>query len=73
MKNKIDEMLSTYGLNVESSILPLLGDIMDENEIRECCWQVLHTYSDLKKEDWIIGIEGLAIKLKFQISSVIKT
>lgn len=58
MKNKIDEMLSTYGLNVESSILPLLGDIMDENEIRECCWQVLHTYSDLKKEDWIIGIEG---------------
>ena len=58
MKNKIDEMLSTYGLNVESSILPLLGDIMAENEIRECCWQVLHTYPDLKKEDWIIGIEG---------------
>ncbi|WP_257720570.1 hypothetical protein [Pedobacter sp. PACM 27299] len=27
MKNKIDEMLSTYGLNVESSILPLLADI----------------------------------------------
>ncbi len=29
-----------------------------EEEIREYCRRVLQTYSDLKKEDWIIGIEG---------------
>jgi hypothetical protein len=58
MKNKIDEMLSMYGLTDESSILPLLDDFMDEEEVREYCWRVLRNYPDLKKEDWLIGIEG---------------
>lgn len=57
MKSKIEEMLSTYGLSEECSILPLLNNFSDE-EIRNYCWEVLYTYSDLKKEDWIIGIEG---------------
>jgi len=58
MKNKIDEMLATYGLSEESSILPMLDNFKDEEEIREYCWHVLHSYPDLKKEDWIIGMEG---------------
>ena len=58
MKSKTDEMLSSYGLSKQCSILPLLDNFMDEDEIRIYCWQVLRTYSDLKKEDWIIGIEG---------------
>ncbi|WP_132225998.1 hypothetical protein [Pedobacter sp. ok626] len=57
MINKIDEMLTEYDLTKEGSILPMLDDF-DEEEIREYCWKVLHTYPDLKKEDWIIGIEG---------------
>jgi len=57
MINKIDEMLTEYDLTNEGSILPMLDDF-DEEEIREYCWKVLHTYSDLKKEDWIIGLEG---------------
>ncbi len=57
MENKIDEMLSTYGLNKESSILPMLENLTDD-EIRACCWEVLRSYPDLKKEDWIIGLEG---------------
>ncbi|WP_017496465.1 hypothetical protein [Flavobacterium sp. WG21] len=58
MKSKIDKMLSSYGLSEACSILPLLDNFMDEDDIRNYCWQVLHAYSDLKKEDWIIGIEG---------------
>jgi hypothetical protein len=54
----IDEMLLKYGLTNESSILPMLDDFSDEREVREYCWQVLRTYPDLTKEDWIIGIEG---------------
>ncbi|WP_144008859.1 hypothetical protein [Pedobacter africanus] len=57
MKNKIDEMLSVYGLRDENSILPMLDDFSEE-EIRAYCWQVLRSYPELKKEDWIIGIEG---------------
>lgn len=51
-------MLEEYGLSNESSILPMLDSFLDDEEIREYCWNVLHSYSDLKKEDWIIGIEG---------------
>lgn len=51
-------MLLTYGLSAECSILPMLDDFKDEGEIREYCWQVLRSYPDLKKEDWIIGMEG---------------
>lgn len=58
MTNRIDEMLTKYKLSRESSILPMLVDFKDEEEIREYCRRVLQTYSDLKKEDWIIGIEG---------------
>ena len=58
MTNEIDEMLSAYGLSKKDSILPLLDDFSDEEEVRKYCWAVLHCYSDLKKEDWIIGIEG---------------
>lgn len=58
MANRIDEMLSSYGLTQEGSILPLLNDFRDEEEIREYCWKVLKTYPDLKKEDWFIGMEG---------------
>lgn len=58
MKSKIDEMLLTYGLSEECSILPMLEDFEDEEEIRKSCWQVLRSYPDLKKEDWIIGMEG---------------
>lgn len=58
MANKIDEMLSQYKLDKEVSILPLLDDFKDEEEIREYCWKVLRTYPDLKKEDWFIGMEG---------------
>jgi len=58
MKSKINEMLLTYGLSEECSILPMLDSFNDEEEIRKYCWRVLNTYSDLKKEDWIIGIEG---------------
>jgi hypothetical protein len=35
MKNEIDEMLSMYGLIDESSILPMLNDFKDEEEVRE--------------------------------------
>ncbi|SMD11734.1 hypothetical protein SAMN04488101_11474 [Pedobacter nyackensis] len=49
MKNKIDEMLSTYGLSEESSILPMLDNFLDEEEIREYCWRVLNTYPRFKK------------------------
>jgi hypothetical protein len=58
MKNKIEEMRSAYGLSEEGSLLTILDDFKDENEIREYCWMVLRTYSDLKKEDWLIGLEG---------------
>lgn len=51
-------MLEEHGLSNESSILPMLDGFLNEEEIREYCWSVLHTYSDLKKEGWIIGIEG---------------
>lgn len=50
-------MLLTYGLSEEGSILPMLDNFTEE-EIREYCWQVLRSYPDLKKEDWIIGMEG---------------
>jgi hypothetical protein len=36
----------------------ILGDEAPERNDREYCRRVLQTYSDLKKEDWIIGIEG---------------
>lgn len=58
MKSKIDEMLSDYGLTNEESIFTLLNDFMSEEEVRKYCWQILHSYPDLKKEDWIIGMEG---------------
>lgn len=58
MKNKIDEMLSTYGLTEENSILPMLDEFKNEEEIRLYCWQVLRSYPDLKKEDWLVGLEG---------------
>ena len=58
MENRIDEMLSEYNLNKENSILPLLDDLRDEDEVRAYCMKVLQTYPDLKKEDWMIGIEG---------------
>lgn len=58
MGNRIDEMLSEYNMNKENSILTLLDEFRDENEIREYCMRVLQTYPDLKKEDWMIGIEG---------------
>jgi hypothetical protein len=58
MTNRIDEMLTKYKLSRENSILPMLVEFKDEEEIREYCRRVLQTYSDLKKEDWIIGIEG---------------
>jgi hypothetical protein len=51
-------MRSAYGLSEEGSLLTILDDFKDENEIREYCWMVLRTYSDLKKEDWLIGLEG---------------
>jgi len=51
-------MLTKYALSKESSILPMLDNLLNEEEIRQYCWRVLHTYSDLKKEDWLIGIEG---------------
>lgn len=57
MTSKIDEMLSSYGLSQESSILPILDDFSEE-EIRKYCWQVLFGFPDLKKEDWMIGMEG---------------
>lgn len=57
MKSKIDEMLSNYGLSGESSIYPILDDFTEE-EIRKECWQILNSYPDLKKVDWIIGMEG---------------
>ncbi len=57
MKSKIDEMLSTYGLTGENSILPMLDEFKEE-EIRVYCKQVLRTYPDLKKEDWLVGLEG---------------
>jgi len=47
-----------YGLSDESSILPMLDNFKDEEEVREYCWRVLRTYSDLKKENWFTGIEG---------------
>jgi hypothetical protein len=57
MKSKTDEMLLTYGLTEESSIFSVLDDFKEE-EIRKYCWQVLHSYGDLQKVDWIIGLEG---------------
>lgn len=58
MRNRLEEMRSAYGLSEEGSILTLLDDFKDEYEIKEYCWMALKTYSDLKKEDWFIGIEG---------------
>lgn len=58
MRNRLEEMRSAYGLSEEGSILTLLDDFKDEDEIREYCWMALKMYSDLKKEDWFIGIEG---------------
>ena len=58
MTNKIDEMLTMFGLNESDSIIPMLDTFRDEEEIREYCWQVLRTYPDLKKESWLVGIEG---------------
>ncbi len=58
MKDIKDEMLSTFGLSNENSLLDILDDFKDEEEIREYCWLVLKAYPDLKKEDWLIGIEG---------------
>lgn len=58
MKNKIEEMRSAYGLSEEGSLFTILPDFKDEEEIRRYCWMVLRTYPDLKKEDWLIGIEG---------------
>ncbi|MCZ4245918.1 hypothetical protein [Pedobacter punctiformis] len=57
MANKIDEMLAMYGLSKNDSILPLL-DFLSEEESRLYCWKLLRTYPDLKKENWLIGIEG---------------
>jgi len=56
--NTIDKMLSQYELNAENSILSKLPDFMDEDEIRTYCWLILRTYPDLKKEMWLVGIEG---------------
>lgn len=58
MKNEIENMLSDYGLLGEKSILPMLSDFRDELEVREYCWQVLNSYPSLKKETWLIGLEG---------------
>lgn len=58
MENRIDEMLSKYNLNKENSLLSVLDDFGDEAEVREYCMRALHAYPDLKKEDWMIGIEG---------------
>ncbi|NII82168.1 hypothetical protein H9N25_05800 [Pedobacter riviphilus] len=58
MENRIDEMLKKYNLNKANSILSFLDDFRDEAEVRGYCMRVLQAYSDLKKEDWIIGIEG---------------
>lgn len=57
MESKINQMLLRYGLSQEQSIFPLLDDL-SEQQIREYCWKVLSLYPDLKKEDWIIGMEG---------------
>ena len=51
-------MLSMYGLSEKISILFMLDDFKDEAEIKEYCWRALKTYPDLKKEAWLIGIEG---------------
>lgn len=58
MENRIDEMLEKYGLSEESSILPFLEHLKNEMQIREYCWEVLRSYEDLKKEEWLVGIEG---------------
>jgi len=58
MENRIDEMLRKYNLSKENSILSILDDFRDENEVRKYCMWVLQIYPDLKKEDWMIGIEG---------------
>lgn len=58
MENRIDEMLTKYNLSNENSILSILDDFRDEDEVREYCMRALQTYPDLKKEDWMIGIEG---------------
>lgn len=58
MKNSIDEMLEKYGLSEESSIWTLLENYKNERQIRDYCWEVLRNHKDLKKEEWLIGIEG---------------
>ena len=58
MTNKIDEMRASYGLADAESIFALLDSFGDEDEIREYCWKVLHAFPDLKKEAWILGMEG---------------
>lgn len=58
MADKINEMLVGYGLSEEGSILPMLADLLTDEEIREYCWNLLRTFPDLKKEDWFIGMEG---------------
>lgn len=58
MNNEIDQMLSSYNLKGEGSILDILGDIASDEEIRNYCWKVLNSYSSLKKESWLIGLEG---------------
>lgn len=58
MPSKIDEMRSLYGLRNAVSIYTLLEDFGGEEEIREYCWKVLHSYPDLKKEICVVGLEG---------------
>ncbi|MCD0472295.1 hypothetical protein [Flavobacterium sp. JAS] len=58
MKNEIENMLTDYGLLGEKSILPMLSDFQEEQEIRDYCWEVLNSYPSLKKETWFIGLEG---------------
>lgn len=58
MGNKIDEMIAKYGLKEAASIWSVLQDFGSEQQIRDYCWEVLRSYTDLKKEDWFISMEG---------------
>ncbi|RPE12807.1 hypothetical protein EGT74_04480 [Chitinophaga lutea] len=58
MTNKINEMLAMYGLREEGNLGAMLDESWDDDAVRKYCRDVLATYPDLKKETWIVGIEG---------------
>ena len=58
MTDKIDEMLRAYSLHEEGNLATLLDASWNDDETRKYCREVLLAFPGLKKETWLVGIEG---------------